>query len=66
MQQLHNSKLPFSLHEDFIKLNEIHSHNTRQSQNAVFYKLPEKMQCLLSRYIEVQNNGKTLIVQSKL
>ena len=38
MHQLHNNKLPFSLYEDYVKLNEIHSHNTRQTQNAVYVK----------------------------
>ena len=38
MHQLHNNKLPFSLYKDYIKLNEIHRHNTRQTQNAVFFK----------------------------
>ena len=38
MHQLHNNKLPFSLFEDYVKLNEIHSHNTRQTQNAVYFK----------------------------
>ena len=38
MHQLHNNKLPFSLYEDYVKLNEIHSHNTGQTQNAVHFK----------------------------
>ena len=38
MHQLHNNKLPFSLYEDYVKLNEIHSHKTRQTQNAVHFK----------------------------
>ena len=38
MHQLHNNKLPFSLFEDYVKLNEIHNHNTRQTQNAVYFK----------------------------
>ena len=38
MHQLHNNKLPFSLFEEDVKLNEIHSHNTRQTQNAVHFK----------------------------
>ena len=38
MHQLHNNKLPFSLHEDYVKLNEMHTHNTRQTQNAVYFK----------------------------
>ena len=37
MHQLRNNKLPFSLY-DYVKLNEIHSHNTRQTQNAVYFK----------------------------
>ena len=39
MHQLHNNKLPFSLFEDYVKLNEIHSH--------IHDKL--KMQCILNR-----------------
>ena len=38
MHQLHNNKLPFSLYEDYVKLNEILSYNTRQTQNAVYFK----------------------------
>ena len=38
MHQLHNNKLLFSLCEDYVKLNEMHSHNTRQTQNAVYFK----------------------------
>ena len=39
MYQLHNNKLPFSSYEDYNKLNEIlGSHNTRQPQNAVYFK----------------------------
>ena len=38
MHQLHNNKLLFSLYEDYVKLNEIHSHNTRQTQNAVYFE----------------------------
>ena len=38
MNQLHKNKLPFSLYQDYVKLNEIHSHNTRQTQNAVYFK----------------------------
>ena len=38
MHQLHNNKLPFSLFEDYVKLNEIHNHNTRQTRNAVYFK----------------------------
>ena len=38
MHQLHNNKLPFSLYEDYVKLNKIHSHNTRQTQNAVHFR----------------------------
>ena len=38
MHQLHNNKLPFSLFEDYVKRNEIHNHNTRQTQNAVYFK----------------------------
>ena len=38
MHQLHNNKLPFFLNEDYVKLNEIHSHNTRHTQNAVYFK----------------------------
>ena len=38
MHQLHDNKLPFSLYEDCVKLNEIHSHNTRQTQNTVYFK----------------------------
>ena len=37
MHQLHNNKLPFFLYEDYVELNEIHSHNTRQTQNAVYF-----------------------------
>ena len=36
MHQLHNNELSFSLFEN-VKLNEIHSHNTRQTQNAVYF-----------------------------
>ena len=39
MHQVHNNKLPFSLYEEYVKLNEIHSHNIRQL----------KMQCILRR-----------------
>ena len=38
VHQLHSNKLPFSLYEDYVKLNEIHSHNTGQTQNAVYFK----------------------------
>ena len=38
MHQLHNNKLPFSLYEDYVKLNEIHSHYIRQTQKAVYFK----------------------------
>ena len=38
MHQLHNNKLRFSLYEGYVKLNEIHSHNTRHTQNAVYFK----------------------------
>ena len=38
MHQLHNNKLPFSLCEDYVKLNEIQSHTIRQTQNAVYFK----------------------------
>ena len=31
MHQLHNNKLPFSLYGDYVKLSEIHIHNTRQT-----------------------------------
>ena len=38
MHQLRNNKFPFSLYEDYVKLNDIPSHNTRQTQNAVYFK----------------------------
>ena len=38
MHQLHNNKLPFSLYEGYVKLNAMHSNNTRETQNAVYYK----------------------------
>ena len=51
MHQRQNNKLPFSLYEDYVKLNEIQSHNTRQTQNAVYFK-PRVKKC----------NGKELLV----
>ena len=38
MHQFHNNKLPFSLYEDYVTLNEIYSHSTRQTQNAECFK----------------------------
>ena len=38
MHQLHNNELLFSLYEDYVKLNETHSHNTRQTQMAMYFK----------------------------
>ena len=38
MHQLHNNQLLFSLYEDYVKLNEMHSHNPLQTQNAVYFK----------------------------
>ena len=38
MHQLHHNKLPFSFHDEYVKLNEIHSHNTRKTQKAVYFE----------------------------
>ena len=38
MHHLHNNKLPFSLYEDYLKLNAMHSHNTRQTLIALYFK----------------------------
>ena len=38
MYHLHNNKLPFSLYEDYVKLNAIHSHNTQQTLNALYFQ----------------------------
>ena len=39
MHQLRNNTFPFPLYEDYVKLqNEIPSHNTRQTQNALYFK----------------------------
>ena len=38
MHLLQNNKLPKSLYDDYVKINETHNYNTRQVQNNVYFK----------------------------
>ena len=38
MLQLLGNKLPKSLYDDYVKINETHNYDTRQIQNKVYFK----------------------------
>ena len=38
MYQLHHNLSPKSLTESFVKITDIHAHNTRQAQNVVYFR----------------------------
>ena len=63
LHQLQNTKLPKSLYDDYVRINETHNYETQQVQNKVFFNLG--LTNLRGKTFTISSTFKMALVQRK-